>query len=57
LWVNYVLVGVDVDVLVLRYFEGDEVIGHHVADNFQLGVFLRYDLGYWMVAGVHLRKV
>ena len=43
--VNYILVGVDVDVFILCNFEGNEVIRDHIANNLQLGVFLCYELG------------
>ena len=57
MWVNYVLVGVDVDVFILCDFEGNEVIGDHIADNLELGVFLGDELGDWVGREVRLRKV
>lgn len=36
--VDYILVGVGIDVLILSNFERNEVIGDHIADNFQLRV-------------------
>ena len=38
--VDDVLIGVGIDVLVLWYFEGDEIVGYHVADDLELRVSL-----------------
>ena len=52
-----VVVGLRIDVLVLCYFEGNEVIGDHVSDDLDVWVALGDYFGDWVKEPVRLRKV
>lgn len=42
---DYILIGVGINILILCDFEGDEVLGYHIADDFEVGLPAGHHVG------------